>query len=210
MSDIYAARSYGSESIGFGRKPGVVVVDYQLGFTDPAYPLGGAPLIERGVRNTERLLRVARQAGVPVAVCNTAYMSEREMPYWKVGAVRESFLHDHPSVALDPRIYDSAYDLKVCKTGASIFFDTTVAAYFVKEQVDTVIVTGCVNSGCIRASVIDSFSHRFRTILPVDCVGDHDEGPHRDNLRDISRRYADLSTADACIAEIQAWRGRNA
>ena len=210
MSDVYIERSYGAESIGFGEKPGIVVVDYQLGFTDGAWPLGGAPLIERGVANTERLLKVARQADVPVAVCNTAYMSEREMPYWKVGAVRESFLHDHPSVALDPRVYEPEYDLAVCKTAASIFFNTTVASYFAKERVDTVIVTGCVTSGCIRASAIDSFSHRFRTIVPEDCVGDHDEGPHRDNLRDVGRRYADISSADECIAEIEAWRGRNA
>lgn len=210
MIDTYIERSYGAEEIGFGEKPGIVVVDYQLGFTDSQYPLGGAPLIRRGVENTERLLRVARRCNVPIAVCNTAYMNEREMPHWKVGAVRESFLHDHPSVALDPRIYEPEYDLKVCKTAASIFFATPVAAYFAKERVDTVIVTGCVTSGCIRASVIDSFSHRFRTIVPEDCVGDHDEGPHRDNLRDVGRRYADISSADRCIAWIEEWRSRNA
>ncbi len=210
MTDVYVERSYGSEEIGFGDKPGVVVVDYQLGFTSADYPLGGAPLIARGVDNTERLLQVARRCNVPVAVCNTAYMNEREMPYWKVGAVRETFLHEHPSTALDPRIHDPEYDLAVCKTGASIFFDTTVAAYFAKERVDTVIVTGCVTSGCIRATVIDSFSHRFRTIVPEDCVGDHDEGPHRDNLRDVARRYADIYSADACIDEIERWRQKNA
>ena len=56
-----------------------------------------------------------------------------------------------------------------------------------KEQVDTVVVTGCVTSGCIRATVIDSFSHRFRTIVPEDCVGDHDEGSHQDNQGSLSR-----------------------
>ncbi len=210
MTDVFAERSYGALEIGFGEKPGIVVVDYQLGFTDAQYPLGGAPLIMRGLENTARLLDVARRANVPVAVCNTAYLNEREMPYWKVGAVRESFLHDHPSTALDPRIYDPGYDLAVCKTAASIFFNTTVASYFAKERVDTVIVTGCVTSGCIRASTIDSFSHRFRTIVPEDCVGDHDEGPHRDNLRDVGRRYADISSADACIDQIETWRRRNA
>ncbi len=210
MTDVYSERSYGAREIGFGEKPGIVVVDYQLGFTDPKYPLGGASLIARGVENTARLLDVARRANVPVAVCNTAYMNEREMPHWKVGAVAETFLHEHPSTALDPRIYDPDYDLAVCKTAASIFFDTTVASYFTKERVDTVIVTGCVTSGCIRASTIDSFSHRFRTVVPEDCVGDHDEGPHRDNLRDVGRRYADISTADACIDYIESWRRKNA
>ena len=209
MPDVYQARSYGEVAIGFGEKPGIVVVDYQLGFTDAQYPLGGAPLILRGVENTARLLAVARRCGVPVANCNTAYMNDREMPYWKVKAVRETFLHGHPSTELDPRIFDPGYDLRICKTGASIFFDTTVASYFAKERVDTVIVTGCVTSGCIRATTIDSFSHRFRTIVPEDAVGDHDEGPHRDNLRDVGRRYADISDVDTCIAHIEDWRGRN-
>jgi maleamate amidohydrolase len=206
MDDAYRERSYGEVPIGFGDKPGVVVVDFQVGFTDARYPLGGAPLIDRAVKNTARLLKVARSSGVPVANCNTAYMNTREMPHWKIRVVRETFLHDHPSTELDPRIYDPAYDLKICKTGASIFFDTTVTAYFVKERVDTVIITGCVTSGCIRASAIDCFNNRFRTIVPEDCVGDYEEGPHRDNLRDIGRRYADIVTANDCIAFIEDWR----
>lgn len=210
MADVYQQRSYGELEIGFGQKPGVVVVDFQVGFTDPAYPLGGAPLIQRAVENTAKVLDVARRCDVPVVNCNTSYLNEREMPYWKVGAVKETFLHDHPSVVLDPRIYDPDYDIRVTKTAASIFFNTTAATYFAKERVDTVIVTGCVTSGCIRASAIDSFSHRFRTIVPEDCVGDHDEGPHNDNLRDIGRRYADISSADEVIGQIENWRRNNA
>ena len=209
MTDTYLDRTYGTREIGFGEKPGIVVIDYQTAFTDAQYPLGGAPLIERGVENTARLLDVARRCNVPVASCYTAYKSERDMPHWKVAAVREQFLHGHPSTAMEPRIYDADYDVVVCKTGASIFFHTPVADYMVKERVDTVIVTGCVTSGCIRASTIDSFSHGFRTIVPEDCVGDHDEGPHRDNLRDVGRRYADISTADAMIERIEDWRKKN-
>jgi maleamate amidohydrolase len=72
MTDDYQRRSYGEISVGTGEKPGIVVVDFQLGFTDPQYPLGGAPLVMRAVENTAKLLKVARRVGVPVAVCNTA------------------------------------------------------------------------------------------------------------------------------------------
>ena len=41
MSDIYEERSYGQADIGFGGKPGVVVVDFQTAFTDPELPMGG-------------------------------------------------------------------------------------------------------------------------------------------------------------------------
>jgi maleamate amidohydrolase len=209
VTDTYADRTYGSRNIGFGEKPGIVVVDFQLAFTDARYPFGGAPLIERGVRNTARVLEAARRCGVPVASCFTAYQSERDMPHWKIDVVREQFLHGHPCTALDERIYDADYDLAVCKSAPSIFFNTPVVPFLVKERVDTVIVTGCVTSGCIRASTIDSFSHGFRTIVPEDCVGDYDEGPHGDNLRDVGRRYCDVSSAEDVIAYLDAWRKRN-
>ena len=41
LQDVYSERSYGGESIGFGSKPGIAVVDFQLGFTAPSYTLGG-------------------------------------------------------------------------------------------------------------------------------------------------------------------------
>ncbi len=205
----YKERSYEARDIGYGERPGIVVVDFQCAFTDPQYPLGGAPLIERGVGNTARLLEVARRCNVPVASCYTAYSSKRDMPYWKVAAVAEDFIHGHPSTELDPRIFDADYDVAFAKSGASIFFQTPLVPFFAKAQVDTVIVTGCVTSGCIRASVIDSFQWGFRTIVPEDCVGDHDERPHQDNLRDVGRRYCDVTEADAVIAWLEDWRGRN-
>ncbi|ORE96508.1 isochorismatase family protein [Acuticoccus yangtzensis] len=209
MSDDYANRSYGEIPVGFGDKPGIVVVDFQIGFTDPQYPLGGAPLVMRALENTATLLKTARAAGIPVATCNTSYLNEREMPHWKITAVRDTFRHDHPSTAIDPRIYDPAYDVAVTKKGPSIFFSTGVADYFAKERVDTVIITGCNTSGCIRASAIDSFSHRYRTIVPEDCVGDIEEGPHHDNLRDIGRRYVDVTDLATVLGQIEEWRGRN-
>ena len=48
------------------------------------------------------------------------------------------------------------------------------------------IVARCNTSGCIRASAVDSFSHRYRTIVPEDCVGDIAGQPRRDNLRATS------------------------
>lgn len=205
MSDDYKRRSYGEIPVGFGEKPGIVVVDFMLAFTEAQYPLGGAPLVMRALENTQRLVTAARRYGIPIANCTTAYMSEREMPYWKISAVRETFRHDHPSAALDPRIFDPEYDLFVCKKGPSIFFNTGVSDYFTKERVDTVIVTGCNTSGCIRATSIDSFSYRYRTIVPQDCVGDIEDQPHADNLRDLGRRYVDVSDADTVLAYFDSW-----
>ena len=55
------------------------------------------------------------------ASCNTAYMNEREMPYWKISAVRDTFLHDHPSAPIDPRVHDPSYDLPSARRGRRSF-----------------------------------------------------------------------------------------
>ena len=95
------------------------------------------------------------------------------------------------------------------KTAPSIIFGTPAGAILTRERVDTVIVTGCITSGCVRASIIDAFSLGFRVQVPEDCVGDHDEGAHRQNLADVGRRYADIITADVAIAGIERWRQSN-
>lgn len=204
----YEERGYGARPVGFGEKPGIVVVDFQRAFTDPAFATGGAPLVRRAVENTAELLAVARKAGVPIASCYMGYHSGRDTPFWKVAGIGE--LRDgDPGTELDPLIADPDYDYVLRKGAPSIFFNTPAAAFFAKNRVDTMIVTGCITSGCVRASIVDSFSLGFRTIVPEDCVGDHDRDAHDSNLRDVERRYADLSDARAVIREIEAWRGRN-
>ena len=205
-NDAYEARSYGAESIGFGEKPGIAVVDFQLGFTDPDHSLGGSALVQRAISNSTRLLTVARECGVPVANCYTGYSSAHDKPYWKITAVLEGFIDGDHSTQFDPRTYNKEYDVAMRKSGASMFFQTPAAAFFNKEGVDTIILLGCVTSGCVRASIVDSFQWGFRTLVPEDCVGDQHEGPHWDNLRDVSRRYCDLTTADAMIDAITNWR----
>ena len=67
MTDDYQRRSYGEISVGTGEKPGIVVVDFQLGFTDPQYPLGGAPLVMRARAHRDRMgcVNAARTSNPP-------------------------------------------------------------------------------------------------------------------------------------------------
>jgi len=196
MSDRYQDVGYASSRIGFGVKPAVLVVDFQTAFTDPKYPLGGLPMIHAARDRTAELLRVARARYVPVAACYTAYGSLADMPLWKVKAVRDEFFYGHPCTEMDPKIHHET-NFTYCKNAPSMFFQTPLIAFLVKQNVDTVIVTGCTTSGCVRATVVDAFSYGLRVIVAEDCCGDADEGPHRANLTDVGRRYADVvSTAD--------------
>lgn len=206
--DAYSTRGYGATSVGFGEKPGLVVVDFQTGFTDPSFPMGGAPLVERAVENTARLMRAAKAAGAPIIACVVAFDGPKAAPLWKIPPVHE-LLAGSAGTALDPRIAAEEPDVVLAKTAPSIFFGTAAGAILTRERVDTVIVTGCITSGCVRASIIDAFSLGFRVQVPEDCVGDQDIVAHEQNLKDVGRRYADITTADAMIAAIEAWRHSN-
>src|SRR5580658_4197264 len=111
MTDTYKDIGFDSNRIGFGRKAGIVVVDFQKGFTDSRFPLGGRPMVDRAVNNTATLLAAARKAGLPVASCYIAYTSARDAPLWKIPPIVEQFHHGHPSTALDPKILDRDYDV---------------------------------------------------------------------------------------------------
>jgi maleamate amidohydrolase len=208
MSDIYAERGYGSRPIGFGARIGVVVIDFQRGFTDPAFPMAGAPMVEAAVAATVPVMRAAKRAGLPVIACVNGYDSPRAAPHWKAAPVFD-LLAGTPATELDPRIAGAGPDVVLMKSAPSIFFATPAAAILTRERVDTVVVAGCITSGCVRASVIDAFSLGFRVMVARDCVGDHDQAAHDQNLKDVERRYADIIDAATAIGEIERWSMAN-
>jgi maleamate amidohydrolase len=206
--DVYAARGYGARPQGFGEKPAVVVVDFQKGFTDPVFPMGGAPMVQTAVANTAAVMRAAKSAGLPIIACVIAFEARSAAPHWKVDPVLD-LTAGSTACELDPRIAAEKPDVVLAKTAPSLFFGTPAGAILTRERVDTVIVTGCITSGCVRASIIDAFSLGFRVQVPRDCVGDHDPAAHEQNLADVGRRYADIIDARTAISAIDRWRERN-
>ncbi len=204
MTDAYEKRSYGGQAVGFGNKPAIAVVDFQLGYVKDEFPMGGSDLVDTAIENTVPLLKLARSKNIPVASCAMAFQSEADMPYWKIPAMYNGdFFYGSKAIELDPRIYDKDYDFLVYKYAPSIFFSSAVPSYFNKHGVDTVIICGCITSGCVRASVVDSFSYGWRTIVPEECVGDVEQESHDANLRDIQRRYADVLPVEKVIAYLE-------
>ena len=199
MTDAYSNAGFDAGDIGYGERLAVLVVDFQLGCTDPKYPLGRLPMVHKAVENTARLLKVARAKNIPVAKSYTAYSSRQDMPYWKVKPVVDDFIYGHPSTELNPLIHDPDYDFTFCKSAPSIFFNSPLTTYLTRQGIDTVIITGCTTSGCVRASIVDAFSHGLRVIVPEDCTGDAEEEPHQISLRDCGRRYADITNLESVI-----------
>ena len=96
------------------------------------------------------------------------------------------------NVAIDPRVAPIPGEYTILKKFASAFSGTNLASLLTSQMIDTLIVTGCTTSGCIRASVVDALQYGFRPIVPRECVGDRAQGPHEANLFDIEAKYGDL------------------
>ena len=101
-------------------------------------------------------------------------------------------LKGSPMVEVDRRIAPLPGERVVEKKFASSFFGTDLAGYLKGLGVDTVIMTGCTTSGCVRASAIDSLQYGFLTVVVREGVGDRPEGTHEANLLDIDAKYGDV------------------
>lgn len=201
MTDAFSAAGYGARPVGFGRRAAIVVVDFQLGFTGGVSPMAQSPHVGAAVARAATVLDEARALGVPVLHTYVAYRGDWELGYWKAAGSLAAFTPGSHFAALDPRVHRDT-DAVIEKRFPSALFGTDAASILRYWDVDTVIVMGCTSSGCVRASIIDSFSHGFRTIVAEDCCGDQDAQAHADNMRDVGRRYADVMSGDEVVAEL--------
>jgi maleamate amidohydrolase len=199
--DPWVSRGYGQNAIEPGERPAVLVVDLQYAFTDPASPMGGAELVERAVENTARITAAGREAGFPVYQTVVAWREDgADLGLWpiKLPSLADVTLESRWA-QVDVRVWDDG-DVLLVKKCPSFFHGTPLFSLLTAAGRDTVIVTGCMTSGCVRATVVDAFSYGFRTIVPEDCVGDQGRDGHESNLRDVHRRYAEVTTSDEVIA----------
>lgn len=202
--DNFDAAGYGAIPVGWGLRPALLAVDFQRAFTDPAFPAGRSGHVRAAMARTLELVAAAKAAGVLTVACRTAWESPRDMIPWKTAAVRTGLFHGDPATELDPAMAAAGPDVTLVKAAPSIFFGTTLPTTLARHGIDTVIVTGCTTSGCVRASIVDAFSHGYRVIVPEDACGDMEPGPHAANLLDVGRRYADVTTTADCLARLAA------
>jgi maleamate amidohydrolase len=201
--DPWVNRGYGQARIEPGERPAVLVIDLQYAFTDPDFIFGGAELIERATVNTARLLKAARPAGVPVFHTVVEWRDEKELGLWTIKLPPCAEITPGSRWAeVDGRLWDES-DVLLPKKWPSFFHGTPLISLLTALHRDTVVVTGCTTSGCVRATTVDAFSYGFRTILPEDCIGDQGRDAHESNLRDVHRRYAEVTNSDEVIAYLE-------
>ncbi len=188
---LYEERGIGSR-VGFGQSPALLVIDMSVAFNDPSYGVGGDQ--SEVVAAIATMLRSARESQVPIFFFTIAYHPDgRDAGMFgkKIPALLELKVGD-PGVEIDPRLAPIEGEMVITKKFSSAFFQTNLASLLVAHSVDTIILTGCSTSGCVRAAALDGVSFGYRVIVPFECVGDRADGPHYANLFDIDSKYGDV------------------
>jgi maleamate amidohydrolase len=193
---------------GFGSRPALIVVDVNLGFTDPASPL--ACDLESVVAAIARLLGSFRRSRLPVVFTTVCYDDfGRQAAAVFIEKVPALTVLEPGSgwVEIDPRIAPLEGEPVLSKYFASAFFGTTLGSLLAAAGCDTVVVTGASTSGCVRATALDALQHGYRPIVPREAVGDRNPAAHEANLYDLDTKYADVVSEEEVLAYVDELAG---
>ncbi|HEX9465329.1 MAG TPA: isochorismatase family protein [Alphaproteobacteria bacterium] len=201
---FFQERGFGKD-MGFGDKPALLVVDIMRAFTDATLPLGAN--LDVQVEQINRLLDAAHQADMPVFFSIVAYDEAdcRDAGVWsrKMSGLM-GLTAGSKQVELDPRLRRRPGDSVFVKKYASCFFGTDLASRLQSRRIDTLIVTGCTTSGCVRASAVDAVQYGFRPIVPREAVGDRSRAAHDQSLFDLQAKYGDVMSVDGVLAKLRS------
>lgn len=202
---VYESAGFGYVGRG-GEKPALLVVDVTYSFVgdrpEPVlesikkFPNSCGDVGWVGMEHIRDLLEICRAQSIPVLY--TKGMDERTPLTrgawnWKKDPTAEQRTTGNAmSNEIPDLIAPLPGEVVIQKTKPSAFFGTPLASYLTHLGVDTVVVAGTTTSGCVRATVIDSFSHNFKTIVPEEAVFDRGEVSHKINCFDMNSKYADV------------------
>lgn len=198
--DIYEAAGWGRPG-GIGQRPALLLIDmqYRTVGTQRApireamkeFPTACGTYGWAAVDATVPLLKLFRERGWPVLYPHVA--RKKATDGGRLAAKIPSIM------TIADRGYDFVEEIApregevlLPKKHPSAFFGTALVSHLVDLQVDTLVVTGCTTSGCVRASVVDAFSYNFRVVVPEECVYDRGQVAHTANLFDMAQKYADV------------------
>ena len=197
-----------NKQVGFGKKPALLLIDlYRWVFGDKPQPIMEAPkewpsscgmAAWAAIPALKTLLAAARKAGIPIV--HATGREDDGLAGWSVG--REIYGNsDRSPEAIERRnrrfdIIDEVSPIDgepvIRKSAPSAFWGTPLIGHLNALGVDTIIAVGESTSGCVRASVLDGCTSRFRMIVCEEGVFDRHEAAHAINLFDMNQKYADV------------------
>jgi len=189
---------------GFGRRPALIVIDVNLGFTAPESPL--VCDLEEVVAAIRQLLEEARRAEIPIVFTTVSYTEgDKRTAAAFIDKVPALLTLEAGSrwVEIDPRIAPREDEPVLNKLFASAFFGTALSSLLAANGCDSLIVTGASTSGCVRATAVDALQHGYRPIVPREAVGDRNPDAHAANLYDLDAKYGDVVSLAEVIEHLE-------
>ncbi len=208
MAKATAAGNYAGVwdgKLGFGKKTVLLVIDLLQGYTLKGAPLF-APGVVKAVAEMPALLKLARAKKMPIIHTRVLYNPSDFIDggVWiRKAPVLKSLVPGNKYAKFCKGVEPRKSELVIVKNYASCFFGTSLAATLTAMGADTVLITGCTTSGCIRASAVDAVQNGFRPIVVRECVGDRHDGPHEANLFDINAKYGDVISKSEAMTYIK-------
>ena len=194
---------------GFGSKLAIVNVDFQQAYTRIDKFATAYETDPRQIDYVNAISALARAKGMPVIWSHVAYKADAgDAGVWGIRTDTPDSLqnikYESDRHAFDERCAIDPDDLVFTKRMPSAFFETSLASYLIWHKVDTVVVTGGSTSGCVRATAVDSLSHGYRTIVPIETCADKHASYHFANLTDLQLKYADVEPVRTVIDWLEA------
>ena len=188
----------------------LLVVDLIRGFTDERSPL--ASNLDAQVANTRRILEAARAAGAPVILSTVSYDAALdEAGRWQLKVPNNEWLVEGSEwVEIDERLERQPRDMLPREEVRVVLLRHRSASRLTSRGIDTLIITGCTTSGCVRASAVDACSYGLHTVVVEDAVGDRAPLSHLTSLFDIDAKYGDVTTTEAVVAHLESVRATSA
>jgi len=219
---VYAKAGYGKRG-GFGTRPALFIIDVQYNFCgdEPGqsildgldhYRTHCGEVGWKAVPHIERLMKVAREKNIPIFYTQSERRPDMIDSGVQVGknhrGTEKTVLagtHATQTVApLAPR----PEDMLIGKRKPSAFFGTLFMSHLNFLDVDTLIMTGCTSSGCLRASTVDAYSYNFKVVIPEETAFDRFEASHAINLFDLNCKYADVIPTDEVATYLEGLEPR--
>jgi nicotinamidase-related amidase len=197
--EFFRERGFGLR-IGFGERPALIVVDLIKAFTDPGMMLGAN--LDDQIEATNALLAVAHDRKIPV-IFSTVIYEDADFKDAGIWALKQkgvvTLRAGSDGVVLDPRLDARKTDTLLVKKYASCFFGTDLVSRLLAHRIDTLLISGCTTSGCVRATAVDACQTGFRPMVVREAVGDRSVQAHDQSLFDLNAKYADVVSLEETL-----------
>jgi len=211
----YNAAGFGRSS-GIGKRPALLIIDVQyrtIGTTPKPFwesikefPTSCGEIGWQAMGHIARLLAEFRANGWPVLYPHVAPKNKATDGGRLAQKVPAIMNISEKGYEFPAEIAPREGDVLLPKKHPSAFFATPLASHLIDLQADTLVVTGCTTSGCVRGSVVDAFAYNFRALVPWDAVYDRSATSHAVNLFDMASKYADAGSTDEILGMLKPLR----